>query len=84
MRSLFSRIINLIPSFEKRAQARKDHHMQKLLTSSAAAELLGVSRATVVRYAIEGTINASHYGRRWRFDPEELAQFVRDQRRKGK
>lgn len=58
--------------------------MQKLLTSSAAAELLGVSRATVVRYAIEGKITASHYGRRWRFDENELMQFVRDQRRKGK
>ena len=58
--------------------------MQKLLSSQAAAELLGVQRTTVIKYALEGKINASHFGRAWRFDPDELAQFVRDQRRKGK
>jgi excisionase family DNA binding protein len=59
--------------------------MNALLTSSATAELLGVTRSTVVDYATQGKLIGSQLGGRWRFRPEDVEQFIRDLRSgKGK
>lgn len=53
----------------------------KWISTSSAADFLGLSKQTVVSYAKEGRIPASFYGRRWRFRPEDLDSFAVSQRR---
>ena len=53
----------------------------KLLSTSAAADYLGLSNQTVVSYAKEGRIPASFFGRKWKFRAEDLDAFVASQRR---
>jgi len=58
--------------------------MQKLLTSSEAASVLGISRETAAHYAITGIIPASKIGRAWKFKVEDIEQFIRDNRHRSR
>lgn len=52
-----------------------------LLTTSKVADLLGLSRQTVIAYAETGRIPASFFGRKWRFREQDIEQFIAENRR---
>lgn len=57
-----------------------------LITSAEVGELLGVDRATVTRYAVEGTLRSQKLPGRtgsYLFDRTDVEQFVADRSRDG-
>ena len=56
--------------------------MERLLTIDEVAAYMQVSRFTVHRLAKEHSIPASKIGRQWRFQKEEIEQWMREQSRK--
>src|SRR5579864_3587310 len=50
---------------------------RKALTTREVAELLGVSKQHVYEMAADGGLPAFHLGRSIRFDPQELADWMR-------
>ncbi len=52
----------------------------KLMTVEEVAEYLRVKVSTVYQWAKEGKIPASKVGRLWRFDPNEVEAWVRQQK----
>ncbi len=56
--------------------------MERLLTIDEVAAYMQVSRFTVYRLAKEHSIPASKIGRQWRFQKEEIEQWMREQSRK--
>jgi excisionase family DNA binding protein len=53
----------------------------KLLSTSSAADYLGITSQTLISYAVQGRIPASFFGRKWKFRAEDLDAFVASQRR---
>ncbi|HWK28929.1 MAG TPA: helix-turn-helix domain-containing protein [Solirubrobacter sp.] len=54
--------------------------MKKLLTADEVADLLAIKRKTVYNLAASGTIPCVRIGPRTvRFDPDRLAEWVREQ-----
>jgi len=58
--------------------------VQKLLTSSEVASLLGLSRETVADYAQRGALISSKIGRKWMFHPDDVQTFVRSTQYRGR
>jgi len=56
--------------------------MDPLMTIEEVAQYMRVSRFTVYRLAKEHSIPATKVGRQWRFQREEINQWVKDQYRK--
>jgi excisionase family DNA binding protein len=54
--------------------------MDKLLNSTQVAEIIGVGRETILDYVAAGRLLGSKIGKRYRFLPEDVAAFVRDNR----
>jgi excisionase family DNA binding protein len=52
-----------------------------LLTTGKVADLLGLSRQTIISYAEQGRIPASFFGRRWRFREQDIDAFISENRR---
>jgi len=52
-----------------------------LLTTGKVADLLGLSRQTVISYAEQGRIPASFFGRKWRFREADVDQFIAENKR---
>jgi excisionase family DNA binding protein len=52
-----------------------------LLTTGKVADLLGLSRQTVIAYAQTGRLPASFFGRKWRFRESDVDAFVSENRR---
>ncbi len=52
------------------------HANDEVLTAEEAAELLKVSKKTVLRHAREGGIPGAKLGRVWRFSRRELLDLV--------
>lgn len=57
----------------------------KVLGMDEACELLGIAKPTMYKYLKEGTIPAFKYpgGRVWKFDRNQLEQWLKDQQQKG-
>lgn len=53
---------------------------QGLLTPEGAGKMLSVHPETVRRMARAGEIPALKIGNRWRFDPAELREWLKEQR----
>jgi excisionase family DNA binding protein len=53
----------------------------KLLSTSTAADYLGITSQTLISYAAQGRIPASFFGRKWKFRSEDLDAFVESQKR---
>ena len=49
----------------------------KLLSTAQVAEILGVTRETVADYAYNGVIPAARIARRWRFESDDVQNFIR-------
>jgi excisionase family DNA binding protein len=47
-----------------------------LLTTAKVADLLGLSKQTVISYAEQGRLPASFFGRKWRFREQDVDAFV--------
>ena len=56
--------------------------MERLLTIDDVATYMQVSRFTVYRLAKEHSIPATKIGRQWRFQKEEIEQWMREQSRR--
>ena len=56
--------------------------MEQLLTIDEVATYMQVSRFTVYRLAKERFIPATKIGRQWRFQKEEIEQWMREKSRK--
>ncbi len=56
--------------------------MERLLTIDDVATYMQVSRFTVYRLAKEHPIPATKIGRQWRFQKEEIEQWMREQSRR--
>ena len=56
--------------------------MERLLTIDEVATYMQVSRFTVYRLAKEHSIPATKIGRQWRFQKEEIEQWMREKSRK--
>lgn len=54
--------------------------MQKLHSASEAAQILGVTRDTIIEYIKSERLAGSLIGRRYRIRQEDLDQFIRNQR----
>ena len=54
--------------------------MEKLMTLEEVAEFLRLSKDTVYRMANTGKIPASKVGNQWRFDREEIDEWMKLQR----
>ena len=57
--------------------------MDSLLTIKEVARYMQVSRFTVYRLAKQRSIPASKIGRQWRFQKEEIEQWMREQFRRN-
>ena len=55
-----------------------DHEMEQLMTIEEVAQYMRVSRFTVYRLAKSHSIPATKIGRQWRFQREEIDQWVRN------
>jgi excisionase family DNA binding protein len=53
----------------------------KLLSTSSAADYLGITSQTLISYAAQGRIPASFFGRKWKFRSADLDAFVESQKR---
>jgi len=51
---------------------------ERLLRPEEVAEMLQVSRRTVVRWLKEGILKGVRVGRLWRVRPEDLEKFLRE------
>jgi excisionase family DNA binding protein len=51
------------------------------MTTTEAAQFLGLQPATLVRYSTEGRVRAAFYGRHWHFQKADLLEFAADNRR---
>lgn len=56
--------------------------MDQLMTIDEVAAYMRISRFTVYRLAKDHSIPATKIGRQWRFQKEEIDQWVRNQYRK--
>lgn len=56
--------------------------MDQLMTIEEVAQYMRVSRFTIYRLAKEHSIPATKIGRQWRFQREEINQWVKDQNRR--
>lgn len=52
--------------------------MQRFVDVKGIAKFLGCSKETIHRLLAKKKIPAHRVGRLWRFDPEEVAQWVRE------
>lgn len=57
--------------------------MDQLMTIDEVAAYMRVSRFTIYRLAKDRSIPATKIGRQWRFQREEIDQWVRDQVRRA-
>ena len=55
--------------------------MERLMTIDEVAASMQISRFTVYRLAKEHCIPGTKIGRQWRFQKEEIDQWLRDQHR---
>jgi predicted site-specific integrase-resolvase len=55
--------------------------MPDLLNSSQVSQILGVTPATLIEYALAGKILASFIARKWRFRQEDVETFIASQHR---
>ncbi len=58
--------------------------MNALMTITEVAAYMQVSRFTVYRLAKDHTIPATKIGRQWRFQKEEIDQWIRNQYQNGR
>jgi excisionase family DNA binding protein len=55
----------------------------RLLTAAEVAQKFAITQASVYRLTREGVLPAVRLGRRYRYDPAALDEFVRGQRREA-
>lgn len=56
--------------------------MEKLYTVKETAELTGHKPSTIAQYAKIGEIKGEKYGGRWRFNKEQIQEFMEKRRAK--
>jgi excisionase family DNA binding protein len=57
--------------------------MTKLLSTEDVAEMLGVTRSTIMRWIREGTLNASKPGAKYYITEEDVQEMLRNSRKAG-